>query len=364
MSNQLEINQAVLPVETSSLFTNDLVRSVKNIGDLLVMGQSGENSWLIDPLVPESGIVSLIGEPASGKSYLSLQIAHSVSLGQPLFNTFPCVQGNVLLISMEDNTLETGKRALQLGFSENLPIYYSSNSEWIFSTEKINPALDQVIETNNIKLVIVDSFRRALDGDENASSEVTKMHKSFKRLTDKGLSVLFIHHQGKSSDQKSRFQGRGSSDITAMVDYQYDIKKTNDIILINQSKARYTKQQSPFTVSFPSFEGDNNEFKFLEWQQGPDLIPTTSTLTETAVLEALEASEDRMYQGEIEQVLNERGTNTSHGTISKVLTSLVATNRVVCVPDGRRNYYSLPVVDPSISQATNTVDELTDAEVV
>lgn len=358
MSNEI-LSQNVLPTAPDPAqevdLTTQLVRSVKDVRELLNAGESSEGQWLVDRLVPQNSITSIIGEPTAGKSFIGLQLAYAVASGQPLFGEFTTRQGNVLIISKEDNAWLTGRRAAKLGYSADLPIYYTTHQDWVFSSSMIDPALDEIIRTKHIQLIIIDSFRRVFAGDENSSGEVSIIHRSFKRITDQNLAVIFIHHQGKASYQNSVFQGRGSSDITAMVDYQYDLHKKDNEIRIVQSKARYTEQLDPFIVSFPSFNEGDCEFTFVRWDRTPPTTnePTVSKQAEDSVIAILQNSAEPIYQGQLLQQINDTGIHTSHGTLSKVLEVLVAQGRITKEFRSRRNYFSLVVTETVDDQSSN-----------
>ena len=58
--------------------------------------------WLVEGLLPE-GLTVLSGAPKIGKSWLSLQIALSITTASPLFGRAPASEKNVLLLALEDN---------------------------------------------------------------------------------------------------------------------------------------------------------------------------------------------------------------------------------------------------------------------
>jgi len=54
--------------------------------------------WLVEGLLPE-GLTVLSGAPKVGKSWLSLQIALSVTTASPLFGRAPASEKDVLLLA-------------------------------------------------------------------------------------------------------------------------------------------------------------------------------------------------------------------------------------------------------------------------
>jgi RecA-family ATPase len=41
--------------------------------------------WLVDRLIPYRGLITLVGDPGSGKSFLALSLAAHVAAGRPWF---------------------------------------------------------------------------------------------------------------------------------------------------------------------------------------------------------------------------------------------------------------------------------------
>ncbi len=62
--------------------------------------QLPDPSWLINPILPEQGLVVLLGPPGIGKSFVALDWALSIKAGQEWLG-HSLMQGNVLYIAAE-----------------------------------------------------------------------------------------------------------------------------------------------------------------------------------------------------------------------------------------------------------------------
>jgi archaellum biogenesis ATPase FlaH len=68
-------------------------------------------------------------------------------------------------------------------------------------------------------VIIIDSFRRVLIGDENNSNDVNLFWDNISPLTEAGITLLLIHHTNRSG------QWRGSTDIKAGLDVFIEIDR-------------------------------------------------------------------------------------------------------------------------------------------
>lgn len=80
------------------------------------------------------------------------------------------------------------------------------------------------------RLLIVDTFRRFFDGDENSSGDVSEALKVFEAIADKtGCAILLTHHTNKSGSigekNDEQTSARGSSAIIDNARYQISLAK-------------------------------------------------------------------------------------------------------------------------------------------
>ncbi len=343
------------------IYTNDEVTDDFSFFTLkeLMENEAIKTSWLVDQLIPEQGITCLAARMKTGKSYLTIQLAKCLTEGSDLFGKFKVKKTGVFIINKEDTENLIKERLNQLKVDKNLPILFSTDQRIFFHHNRYFQKILDFSKRNNIGLIIADSFRRFFKGDENSSMEIRPLHQFFKSLTQNGLTVLFTHHYGKDSDGKNDGDKmRGSSDIGAMIDSAIALERTNEkIIKVVQIESRYTKKHPPFNINFPTFEGDDCQFKFLNSLEEEK---TLEEIIKERIIELLTPVGKELYVGQFEILLNQDPlTKCGHGTISKYLQDLALTNQLIFRRDGTKTYYKLPQNQPSHSHPINTTDGVT-----
>lgn len=236
--------------------------------------QFPESKWLVEKLVPESGLVLLSAAPASFKTWLALEIGLCVADGKPLFDTFNTTKGNVLICDEESGERMLQDRFKKLGAKvaeepwDEKQIYYLSRVGRQVDDKYIEELLAECAD-HNIKLVIFDSLVRFHSAKENDSIEMSKILNLFKTLNDSGITTLILHHNRKTSSNGGVGGGgemvRGSSDILASCDVHLSIARRERAkkIVISQTKNRYMEEVEPFSVQFQAIDENRSEFEFL-----------------------------------------------------------------------------------------------------
>lgn len=240
---------------------------VNNLSTLLSK-KFDEQRWIIEDLIPQDGFVILSAAPASCKTWLMLEMAKNVAQGEKFLGQFKTDQTGVLIIDEESGERLLQERIRLLQTDENLPIYYLSRASRKMDEEYAHDILETCHE-NGIKLVMFDSLIRFHSADENASSQMSQVLDCFKKLADKGISCLVLHHNKKKTKLDDSSGGdlmRGSSDILASCDIHMVVKKGDGKVTISQTKNRYRDEIRPIDTRF---EAGNNkvEFCFLGYEK-------------------------------------------------------------------------------------------------
>lgn len=238
----------------------------------LLEKQFPESRWLVEKLVPESGLVLLSAAPACFKTWLALEIGLCVANGQTLFGIFRTVKSNVLICDeesgdrmLQDRFKKLGAKVLENPWDEK-QIYYLSRVGRQVDDKYIEELLAECTE-NNIKLVIFDSLVRFHSARENDSVEMAKILNLFKTLNDNGIATLILHHNRKMSSNGGAGGGgemvRGSSDILASCDVHLSITRKERKVTISQTKNRYMEEIKPFSVQLRALNEKRSQFEYL-----------------------------------------------------------------------------------------------------
>jgi len=179
--------------------------------------------WLFQDTVPLNTLVQLDAAGASGKSWLALMLAATLTTGRPMLPHFaPARIGPVLFLQGEDHPDEMARRfsALreQFGFSEGdvssvhqrlhlycqaLPLFTAAGptKHWTWLVEQV--------KTIKPLLLIIDPRSFYYGGDENDNVAVAQWYALLRTLP---CAVLVSHHVSKQrQDLIDSAAGRGAS---------------------------------------------------------------------------------------------------------------------------------------------------------
>jgi predicted ATP-dependent serine protease len=177
-------------------------------------------TWLVEDLIPETGVTLLTGDSGCGKSTLTLALAGAVAHGKQFLGR-KTIQRDVLIVDRENSPAIHLERLHRLRIAETprLRIWGTWNDH---EPDASSSALIDYAKRN--PLIVIDSLVAFHPGSEQDSSETRKYMNGFRRLAAKGATVLVIHHIGKS---ESAQHYRGSSDIKASVDSAFLLKSAD-----------------------------------------------------------------------------------------------------------------------------------------
>lgn len=254
--------------------------------------------WRVKGVLPTTGLATIYGPSTSGKSFLAIDIAASIALGNDWFG-HRVRKAPVMYVALEgEGGFPKRLRAWEQYNCHPLP----DNLQFILSEPfQINDPLHVAQLATVIKrgsVIIIDTLNRAApDTDENTSKDMGAILagcKELARLT--GGLVILIHHTGKDETRGMR----GHSSLIAAVDAAIEVHRSDD----NRS----------WSVAKAKDDGDGAEFCFrLAIEQlgsDPDgdpvtscaIEPTTEAATPRPAAKALRANQKAVL-GAIEAAL-------------------------------------------------------------
>lgn len=154
---------------------------------------------VIDGLLP-AGTYLLAGAPKIGKSFLVLQMAYQVSMGEP-FLGFSSRQGTVLYLALEDTYERLQKRLAQMTERDSERLILSVFSETL-DEGLLERLTDFWSEHADTVLIIIDTLQRVRgrtpdNGSYAADYDTLARLKEFSDTF--GVTVLVVHHTRKES---------------------------------------------------------------------------------------------------------------------------------------------------------------------
>lgn len=152
---------------------------------------------VIEGLLP-AGTYLLAGAPKIGKSFLVLQMAYQVSMGEPFLGFSPR-QGTVLYLALEDTCERLQKRLSQMTDSDSPKLKLSVISETLEEdlTERLRLFLLREADT---VLIVIDTLQR-IHGKTPDSGSYAADYETVEKLKEisdlYGIVLLLVHHTRK-----------------------------------------------------------------------------------------------------------------------------------------------------------------------
>ena len=175
--------------------------------------------WLVDGVLPDSGLACVYGSPGTGKSFLCLDIAAKVALGQDWFGR-KTIPASVLYIALEGEQGFYGRiKAWEVHNQTKMP----TSARFMYNKFNITDGKDigrlacAIAECDeDTELIIIDTLNRASPGnDENSSKDMGQIIEGCSVLRSQfGGLVLLVHHDGKDATRGLR----GHSSLLAALD--------------------------------------------------------------------------------------------------------------------------------------------------
>lgn len=177
--------------------------------------------WMIKGIIPESGLIEIVGASGSYKSFIALNMMFCVSNGIP-FHGIKTTQGKVIYIAGEGQRgAKERVKALKMKYGIGAKEFYMLEipANMMDEKEMSNLASDIVaIAPNGVHMVIFDTLHRNSAGsDENSASDFAKILGNLDTYIKPLSNIIgYIHHIGNGIDAKRR--GRGTSSRFGAVD--------------------------------------------------------------------------------------------------------------------------------------------------
>jgi predicted ATP-dependent serine protease len=221
----------------------------------LISEEVPDVKWCLDCLIPSNGFGMIAGESGCGKTWLLLSLSMAVASGAPWLDTFATTKGNVLFIDEESGISLLKDRLLKLGSPEEvgkLPIYFATFEQLKMDTAQGETLLEATIKKTGARLVVIDSFVRIHDAEENSAAEMSCVTEALSRTArEQDCAIVVAHHARKKgltlNEPGDRL--RGTSEIKAALDVHLFVsREKGGAIKIRHDKARFGKTVEPLLV--------------------------------------------------------------------------------------------------------------------
>ena len=210
LANKIDISETI---ETPA----SQVNIIKNGTAVTIQKQE---EWILEPLIPTNSIILLDGLGGLGKSIFAMEMAFSISIGQPFLiqNITPTGRYPILYMTAEETDWRFFERLKSI---ENAYQCQSKNFYWVSTISKdfclptarlfcrkqneVQPTetfafLENAIKKTQAKLIVIDSWINFYGLDENSTENGAIAYDYLKCLIRQhDCSFLLIHHQTKDA---------------------------------------------------------------------------------------------------------------------------------------------------------------------
>ena len=246
VSEYLKQHLVVVDVTKYSTYQERLWSQPRSFGELKQI-DFPPRDWLINSILPEGGIVTLAAYAGVGKSFLALHLINCLMSKQSFMGLYPVTNKSIraLVIDGEQNTSQLMNRASCLLSEEMVKdnVFFLNTSSLNFTQETVLRWLTDHIESFDINLVIVDTFRAFSGGiDDSDANAVSEFYKYFQMLKEIGVTIIMIDHTRKKKEGQSATPSLehlyGSQDKAARVDGVIMLTKGDECLEFHQVKNR------------------------------------------------------------------------------------------------------------------------------
>lgn len=299
--------------------------------------------WAVDGFVTEPGVTFVAGAAKSGKSQFVIRMLVALASGRPFLDGFEIPRRRkVLYLSGEDWFPNIYRRirthAFDMGFESETEV-----REEVYPNIQIIPVcglrldeqkhvrlLNDALEKLNYDVVVVDPLARFHHLDEDKSSGMAPVLRTFREIGDSRI-VIVVHHEGKrleggfSRVASLGHRSRGTSAFADLHDNYIAITRTKTGFKVEREH-KYAASPEPMDISVQWEDGN------VHWSmEQPINIVTLPGRIETYV-----GVNPGCSTQEIKSGITGRAQN-----IVTALDSLQAEGKLRVVEDGQRKLWYL-----------------------
>lgn len=180
--------------------------------------------WIWDSMLPTEALVVFSAWIKLGKSTVTYGLLSAMAKGEPFLGlaTYPT---KTLIIVPEEGSREVANRLVKFGLHKAPELIEIRRMH--APTSGDIAALGYYIRKNGIRLLVIDTLAAFVQmNDENDNSEMVRVMQPLLDLAhEEKVTVLAIHHTGKSGSRDLGKASRGASALSGVVDVGWMLTK-------------------------------------------------------------------------------------------------------------------------------------------
>ena len=290
------------------------------VGADIIKNKNYKNvEFLVDKLIPQGTLCALVGESDTGKSSLLRQLALSLVYGDSDFLGFKLKEScrNVIYVSTEDGEMATSVWLNKYFGEEIAKDDRLSKLKYVYNTEGIIKNLREVVSTNCVDLIIIDSYADLFTGSMNNSNEVRSFLNMYNSIANEfGVTAVFLHHTKKASagmvPNKNSIlgsQGFEAKMRSVLMLTQDDSQESlRHLCIVKNNYLPESEKSMSYVLRF-------NEH--LAFDNTGDRVRLNDLALEDWIEDAKKMKEDGMSYREISDKLSKKGYTVSKSTLQR-----------------------------------------------
>jgi hypothetical protein len=177
-----------------------------------------EADWIAEPVIPAGRSISIYAPGGTGKSLFTLSLVAAVATGGAGLDGRPMKARRVLYIDYEMTQEDLFERLSAMGYDQTCDLsnlhYASLPSLPAADAPEGGKAIARMAQLVDAELVILDTFSRAVAGDENDADTVRSFYRwTGLHLKAEGRAFIRIDHAGKDIERGQRGTSAKNDDV-------------------------------------------------------------------------------------------------------------------------------------------------------
>jgi hypothetical protein len=175
--------------------------------------------WLWHERIAIRKLTIIDGDPGTGKSTLTIDLAARVSTGGPFPDGGECGLGRAILVTAEDGPADTIRPRLEAAGADLnrvvvlSPAFVTTGIGGILELPKDFASLEETVLKVRATLMVLDPFSAFLSGDVDSykDQDIRRVTTILAALAERcNCAVVLVRHLGKSEKSSALYRGLGS----------------------------------------------------------------------------------------------------------------------------------------------------------
>ena len=201
--------------------------------------EAPDEDWLCEPLLARGRQTALFAAAKVGKSLLMLEVAAALATGRPALSHAGGEPIDVVYADYEMTEDDLYERLESLGYGPHDDLshlhYYLLPTLAPLNTDVGGQDFVTICERHNAQAAVIDTFGRALEGEENANDTYLEFYRYCGlRLKQRGIALARLDHAGKDAAKGQR----GGSAKDGDVDIVWSLEPMQDGLRMRRARAR------------------------------------------------------------------------------------------------------------------------------